>query len=137
MPVMTFQIHSLVARETTGKLFLAERHFSLSMKSELDLILRSCSRRPLFTNKSCGHAFVKISNRQRTFMINVICLMCALGLAQFPMEEVDRLLDLANLLDEAVIHWVAAQLHVGPVRARFEPRLRDLRVPRKPKVSPH
>ena len=60
-------------------------------------------------------------------MINVICLMCALGLAQFPMEEVDRLLDLSDLLDEAVIHWVAAQLHVGPVRARLKPRLRDLR----------
>ena len=55
------------------------------------------------------------------------CLVCALGLAQFPVEEVDGLLDLSDLLDEAVVHRVAAQLHVGPVRARLEPRLGDLR----------
>ena len=58
------------------------------------------------------------------------CLVGALGLAQFPVEEVDGLLDLSDLLDEAVVHRVAAQLHVGPVCARFEPRLRDLRTAR-------
>ena len=40
--------YSLVASETTGNDFLMLRHFSLSMKSEFDLILRSCSRRALF-----------------------------------------------------------------------------------------
>ena len=55
------------------------------------------------------------------------CLVGALGLAQFPVEEVDGLLDLSDLLDEAVVHRVAAQLHVGPVRARLKPSLRDLR----------
>ena len=55
------------------------------------------------------------------------CLVCALGLAQFPVEEVDGLLDLADLLDEAVVHRVAAHLHVGTVRPRLKSRLGDLR----------
>ena len=55
------------------------------------------------------------------------CLVRALGLSQLPVQEVRRLLDLADLLDEAVVHGVAAQLHVRPVRARLEPRLRHLR----------
>ena len=44
--------YNFVAKETTGKLFLEDKHFSLSMNSELDLILRSCSKRALFIRRS-------------------------------------------------------------------------------------
>ena len=40
--------YNFVAKETTGKDFLIERHFSLSINRELDLIFRSCSSRALF-----------------------------------------------------------------------------------------
>ena len=53
-------VYSLVASETTGNDFLIERHFSLSMNSELDLTLRSCSSLALFRSKSwkIGKIFV-------------------------------------------------------------------------------
>lgn len=44
--------YNFVAKETTGKLFLEDKHFSLSMNSEFDLILRSCSKRALFIRRS-------------------------------------------------------------------------------------
>jgi len=44
--------YNFVARETTGKLFLDDRHFSLSMNKELDLIFRSCSSFALFMRRS-------------------------------------------------------------------------------------
>ena len=44
--------YNFVAKETTGKLFLEDKHFSLSMNSEFDLILRSCSNRALFIRRS-------------------------------------------------------------------------------------
>ena len=59
--------------------------------------------------------------------VDETCLVRALRLSQLPVQEVRRLLDLSDLLDEAVVHGVAAQLHVRPVRARLQPRLRDLR----------
>ena len=59
--------------------------------------------------------------------VNKTCLVRALRLSQLPVQEVCRLLDLADLLHEAVIDGVAAQLHVRPVRARLKPRLGDLR----------
>lgn len=44
--------YNFVAKETTGKLFLEDKHFSLSMNNEFDLILRSCSKRALFIRRS-------------------------------------------------------------------------------------
>jgi hypothetical protein len=44
--------YNLVANETTGKLFLEDKHFSLSINKELDLIFRSCSKRALFIRRS-------------------------------------------------------------------------------------
>lgn len=44
--------YNFVARETTGKLFLDDKHFSLSMNKELDLIFRSCSSFALFIRRS-------------------------------------------------------------------------------------
>ena len=44
--------YNLVASETTGKLFLDDKHFSLSMNNELDFIFRSCSSFALFMRRS-------------------------------------------------------------------------------------
>ena len=44
--------YNFVARETTGKLFLEDKHFSLSMNNEFDLIFKSCSNRALFIRRS-------------------------------------------------------------------------------------
>jgi hypothetical protein len=52
LAILRTPFHSFVASEMTGKLFLEDRHFSRSMNSELDLIFRSCSKRPLLTRRS-------------------------------------------------------------------------------------
>ena len=44
--------YNFVAKDTTGKLFLEERHFSRSINNELDLIFKSCSNLALLTNRS-------------------------------------------------------------------------------------
>ena len=53
-------IYNLVANETTGKLFLDDKHFSRSINKEFDLIFKSCSSRDLFISKSwceCSASF--------------------------------------------------------------------------------
>ena len=44
--------YNFVASDTTGKLFLDDKHFSLSMNNELDLIFKSCSSFALFMRRS-------------------------------------------------------------------------------------
>ena len=52
--------------------------------------------------------------------------MCGLRVVELPVEEVDRLLDLADLVDEAVVDGVPAELDVGAVGAGLEAGLGHL-----------
>ena len=58
-----FIIYNLVANDTTGKLFREDKHFSLSMNNELDLIFKSCSNRALFTKRSWWACSASLSLR--------------------------------------------------------------------------
>ena len=68
-------------------------------------------------------------------MAKSTCLVGALRLAQLAVQEIDRLLNLPNFLHKAMIDWVTAHLHVRPVRARFQPRLRDLMMRKEARIS--
>ena len=103
----------MVARETTGKDFLILKHFSRSMNSELDLILRSCSSLALFWRRSYTQISMILKPSNSPYLVR------HLPLTELPVEEVDALLDLADLLHQPVVGRVPAQLHVRPVGPAF------------------
>ena len=86
-------VYSLVASETTGNDFLIERHFSLSMNSELDLTLRSCSSLALFRSKPWKIG--KYLSVQILFCI--FYLVSRICLAKFPVKKLNTLLQLVDL----------------------------------------
>jgi hypothetical protein len=53
-------------------------------------------------------------------------LLGVLGVGEARLQAGDGVLDLGHLLDESVLHGVATQLHVGPVRARVQLRVGQL-----------
>ena len=53
-------------------------------------------------------------------------LVGGLGVVELAVEQVDRLLDLADLVDEAVVDGVPAELDVGAVGAGLEAGLGHL-----------
>jgi hypothetical protein len=52
--------------------------------------------------------------------------MRMLRIIELPVEQVERLLDLTNLLDKSVVRWISTKFDVGPMSSSFETSLRNL-----------
>ena len=54
-------------------------------------------------------------------------LMGLFSLVEFPVEEVDGLLDLSDLFDQTMMNGIATQFHVWTVGSSFQTALRNLK----------
>ena len=127
--------YNFVAKETTGKLFLEDKHFSLSMNREFDLILRSCSKRALFIRRSWWELSASFSCKVENWnkLKNKLVFFrlsrrdwIIFWISHLSIEQIYGLCNLTNFFNKSVEWRIPAEFDIRPMCSCFQSRLWDL-----------
>ena len=129
--------YNFVAKETTGKLFLEDKHFSLSMNSEFDLILRSCSKRALFIRRSWWELSASFSCKAKKWNRLVFLELCytilssrrywiIFWISHLSIKQIYGLCNLTHFFNKSVEWRIPTELDIRPMCSCFQSRLWDL-----------
>ena len=123
--------YNFVAKETTGKLFLEDKHFSLSMNSEFDLILRSCSKRALFIRRSWWELSASFSCKAKKmkqvslFWIMLYHILASrrdwiiFWISHLSIKQIHGLCNLTHFFNKSVEWRIPTELDIRPMCSCF------------------